>query len=179
MASLTSSSKFLSLVLRHKPETIGLTLDENGWANIDELIAKANRKGQRLTRTLVDEIVTTNDKQRFAISDDGLFIRANQGHSVKIDLQLEARQPPEILYHGTATRFAESILKNGLISKSRQHVHLSRDVATAIKVGQRHGKPTVFEVSTGKMHHDGHLFYLSENNVWLTENVPPEYLQQT
>lgn len=179
MTSLASKSKFLSLVLRHKPETIDLQLDKNGWANIDELIAKANQKGQRLTRTLVDEIVTTNDKQRFAISDDGLFIRANQGHSIKIDLQLETRKPPETLYHGTATRFAASILKDGLIPKSRQHVHLSRDIATAIKVGQRHGKPIVFEVATGKMHNDGHLFYLSENNVWLTENVPLKYLRQT
>lgn len=175
---MVSKSKFLSLILRHKPETIGLKLDENGWANINELITKTNQKGQLLTHELLDKIVSDNDKQRFVISDDGLRIRANQGHSLQVDLKLEAKQPPDILYHGTATRFVSSILKMGLQAKSRQYVHLSSDIATAIKVGQRHGKTIVFQVFAQKMSNDAHLFYLSENLVWLTKKVPTDYLQQ-
>ena len=178
MPDFTSISKFLSFVLRHKPESIDLKLDENGWADIDDFIAKANRHGQKLTRTLINEIVINNDKQRFVISEDGLYIRANQGHSINVDLQLKKVAPPDILYHGTATRFADSILKTGLNPKSRQYVHLSTDITTAIKVGQRHGKAIVFKITAQLMFNDDYEFYLSENQVWLTKQVPPKYLQQ-
>ncbi|WP_426344000.1 RNA 2'-phosphotransferase [Pseudoduganella sp. R-32] len=171
-----SQSKFLSLVLRHKPEEIGLVLDQNGWALIDQLIALANVRGTNLNRSQIESIVENSDKKRFAISADGTKIRANQGHSVDIALELPPRTPPERLYHGTATRFLDSIRESGLHSASRQHVHLSSDQATAEKVGSRHGKPVVLTVESGQMARDGHLFYISENGVWLTEAVPAKYL---
>ncbi|SFF61898.1 putative RNA 2'-phosphotransferase [Duganella sp. CF458] len=171
-----SKSKFLSLVLRHKPEEIGLVLDQNGWASIDELIALANAGGTNLSRPLIESIVKNSDKQRFAISADGMKIRANQGHSVDIALGLSPQMPPEQLYHGTATRFLDSIRASGLHPASRQHVHLSLDMETAQKVGSRHGKPVILTVASGQMARDGHLFYLSENGIWLTEAVPAEYL---
>jgi len=171
-----SKSKFLSLVLRHKPEEIGLVLDQNGWASIDELIALANARGTKLSRPEIESIVENSDKKRFAISADGTRIRANQGHSVDIALGLEPQTPPERLYHGTATRFLESIRATGLHSASRQHVHLSTDLATAEKVGSRHGKPVILTVNAAQMARDGHLFYLSENGVWLTDTVPSKYL---
>lgn len=171
-----SKSKFLSLVLRHKPEEIGLVLDQNGWASIDELIVLANARGTNLSRPLIESIVANSDKQRFAISVDGLKIRANQGHSAGIALGLAPQTPPERLYHGTATRFLESIRESGLHAGSRQHVHLSQDLATAEKVGSRHGKPVVLTVESGRMACDGHQFYLSDNGVWLTEAVPAKYL---
>jgi putative RNA 2'-phosphotransferase len=172
----TSISKFLSLVLRHKPEEIGLTLDANGWASIAELIDLAAQRGTRLSRPLIESIVAESDKQRFAISADGTKIRANQGHSVEIALGLAPQTPPEQLFHGTAARFLDSIRASGLHSASRQHVHLSTDHATAEKVGSRHGKPVVLSVASGQMARDGHVFYLSENGVWLTAAVPAEYL---
>lgn len=172
-----SKSKFLSLVLRHKPEEIGLVLDQNGWAAIDELIALANARGTNLSRAQIESIVENSDKKRFAISADGTKIRANQGHSVDIALGLSPQIPPERLYHGTATRFLELIRESGLHSASRQHVHLSSDLVTAEKVGSRHGKPVILTVESGQMARDGHLFYLSENGVWLTEAVPAKYLQ--
>jgi putative RNA 2'-phosphotransferase len=171
-----SKSKFLSLVLRHKPEEIGLVLDQNGWASIDELIDFANASGTKLSRPQIESIVANSDKQRFAISPDGMKIRANQGHSVDIALGLAPQTPPEQLYHGTATRFLDSIRASGLHSASRQHVHLSSDLATAEKVGSRHGKPVVLTVESGRMARDGHLFYVSENGVWLTDAVPACYL---
>lgn len=169
-------SKFLSLVLRHKPEEIGLVLDDNGWADVDELIQLANQRGRRLTRPLLEQVVAANDKQRFAFSSDGRRIRANQGHSIEVDLALPPAEPPEVLYHGTAERFIDSIRSQGLHSASRQHVHLSRDIATATKVGQRHGQPVVLVVRSGAMFAAGHNFMLSANGVWLTELVPVEYL---
>lgn len=172
----TSISKFLSLVLRHKPEEIGLALDANGWASVEELIARANARGTPLTRPLIETIAAESDKQRFAISADGAMIRANQGHSVDISLGLKPQTPPEQLFHGTATRFIESIRTSGLHAASRQHVHLSSDQVTAEKVGSRHGKPVVLVVESGQMARDGHLFYQSDNGVWLTDRVPPEYL---
>ena len=174
----TSTSKFLSLILRHKPEEIGLTLDPNGWAGIDELIALAKLRGTQLSRMQIETIVAESDKQRFAISADGSMIRANQGHSVDIALDLAPQTPPEQLFHGTATRFLDSIRTSGLHSASRQHVHLSSDHATAEKVGSRHGKPVILIVESGRMARDGHLFYLSQNGVWLTDNVPAKYLDQ-
>ena len=174
--NLIKTSKFLSLVLRHAPEKIGLALDENGWADVLDLMERAGIQGVQLDRALLDEIVSTNDKKRFAFSADGVKIRATQGHSVDIELALEPRQPPEILYHGTATRFIDSIKAQGLHSGERQHVHLSNDEATAIKVGQRHGKPVVLTIRSGEMHRGGKAFFLSENGVWLTAKVPAEYI---
>ncbi|MTW12946.1 RNA 2'-phosphotransferase [Pseudoduganella eburnea] len=171
-----SAGKFLSLILRHKPEEIGLTLDPNGWSSIDELIALASARGTQLSRDQIETIVAESDKQRFAISADGAKIRANQGHSVEIALGLAPQTPPEQLFHGTATRFLDSIRESGLHSASRQYVHLSSDRATAEKVGSRHGKPVILLVASGQMARDGHLFYLSENGVWLTDSVPAKYL---
>jgi putative RNA 2'-phosphotransferase len=174
---LVRLSKFLSLVLRHDPGTIGITLDPNGWVPVDELLSAAARKGKSITREQLDEVVATNDKKRFAFSEDGTRIRASQGHSVEVDLALDPVEPPEHLFHGTATRSVESIRAEGLVRQSRQHVHLSPDEETAIRVGQRHGKPVVLIVRSGQMHRDGHAFYRSDNGVWLTASVPPEYLE--
>ncbi len=174
---LVKTSKFLSLVLRHSPETIGITLDEYGWADVMELISAANRKGRDLTRPLIKKVVEDNDKKRFQLSDDGLRIRANQGHSIEVDLGLSPVSPPEFLYHGTATRFLGSIQTHGLIKKNRQHVHLSPDSVTAVKVGQRHGKPVVLVIASGRMHDLGFLFYLSKNAVWLIDEVPPDFIE--
>jgi putative RNA 2'-phosphotransferase len=176
----TRVSKFLSFVLRHHPEAIGLTLDANGWVDINELIEKANyhNRANPLTRALIDEVVASNDKQRFAISEDGARIRANQGHSVGIDLQLKPMEPPEVLYHGTATRFLTGILKDGLQAQQRQYVHLSKDIQTATQVGQRYGKPVVLKIKARLMHGQGFMFYLSQNGVWLTDAVPAQYIEQ-
>lgn len=174
-ASLIRLSKFISLVLRHDPGKIGLTLDPNGWADVDELIAKSSRFGQ-LDRATLEKIVVENDKKRFAFSPDGTKIRASQGHSIGVDLQLEPVTPPEVLYHGTAERFRDSILEKGLIPGNRQHVHLSKDMETARVVGAQHGKPLIFQVDSGAMSRDALAFYLSENGVWLTNAVPVKYL---
>ncbi len=173
---LESTSKFLSLVLRHQPEVIGLSLDDAGWANVAELIELANKHKRPLTPELLQEVVLTNDKKRFAFSTDGSKIRASQGHSVVVDLELPVVTPPEFLYHGTATRFLESIKQQGLLPGSRQHVHLSADHATAIKVGQRHGKPIVLVVAALQMHESGYAFYYSENGVWLVAAVPVPFI---
>lgn len=175
-ADLVWMSKFLSLVLRHKPEEIGLTLDGNGWASVEELVSLANQHGRRLTRPLLEQVVAENDKKRFAFSEDGQRIRASQGHSVEVDLALPPVEPPEVLYHGTASRFVDSIKAAGLHSANRQHVHLSLDVTTAMKVGQRHGQPVVLVVRAGEMAAAGHTFFLSANGVWLTERVPVEFI---
>lgn len=173
---LVRLSKFISLVLRHQPSKYGLALDPNGWASIDDLIAVANRAGVPLTHSLLAQVVAQNDKQRFALNDEGTAIRARQGHSIDIDLQLVPLEPPTQLFHGTAERFVPSIRKEGLLRRSRQHVHLSPDSATAIKVGQRHGKAVVLTVESGRMHHDGYQFYRSENGVWLVDSVAVRYL---
>lgn len=170
-------SKFLSFVLRHQPAAIGLELDANGWADVNELIAKSNKENIPLTPELLQHIVETNSKKRFAFNEQGSKIRASQGHSIEIDLALSAVEPPEILYHGTAEKFVASILENGLVKQQRQHVHLSPDTETAIKVGQRHGKPKVLQVLAKQMHDEGHKFYLSANGVWLVDEVPPQFLR--
>jgi len=166
----------MSLVLRHEPEKYGLTLDEHGWVKVDDLIAAANRAGVPLTHATLQQVVAENEKQRFAFSEDGVSIRARQGHSITVDLELVPLDPPAQLYHGTATRFLESIRQQGLLRGSRQHVHLSADVVTALKVGQRHGKPVVLTVRSSAMHLDGFRFYQSENRVWLVNSVPASYL---
>lgn len=173
---LESTSKFLSYVLRHQPDAIGLKLDGEGWADVQDLIKLSNTDGRSLTLGLIEEVVATNDKKRFAFSDDGTKIRASQGHSVAIDLALEPVAPPEVLYHGTATRFLDSIKEKGLISGSRRHVHLSAELTTAINVAHRHGKPTVLIVKATEMHNAGKEFFLSDNGVWLTPSVPFEFL---
>jgi putative RNA 2'-phosphotransferase len=175
MTDLVSGSRFLSLVLRHKPDSIGLTLDDAGWADIDTLIA-LSQSHMPLTRALIGAIVEQNNKQRFAISDDGRRIRANQGHSIDVDLQLLPVAPPDRLYHGTATRFVDAIRREGLLKRSRQHVHLSADAQTATTVGSRHGKPVVLIVRAGEMAAAGHAFFLSENGVWLTDAVPAAFI---
>lgn len=172
------TSKFLSYVLRHHPEIIGLHLDENGWADVDELITKSTNDSRGFTFEELDEIVQTNDKKRFIFNEDKTRIRANQGHSIDINLALIPQQPPEFLYHGTAQSNIESILEKGIEKRSRQHVHLSQDKETATKVGMRHGKPIILTINTQKMFEDGLKFYLSENNVWLTDFVDATYILQ-
>ncbi|OKO77284.1 RNA 2'-phosphotransferase [Bradyrhizobium sp. NAS96.2] len=169
-------SKFLSFVLRHKPSEIGLTLTSEGWANIDELIERANAAGTKFGRADLLDVVATSDKKRFSISADGLSIRAAQGHSVTVELGLSPQESPSILYHGTATRFVDAILVEGLKPQARQQVHLSLDEATALRVGQRHGKPHIFTVDAGGMHRKGFKFYRADNGVWLIDHVPPEFL---
>lgn len=174
---LTAVSKFISLVLRHKPETIGLTLDANGWADTTELINKMNSNGRAITAEIVDYAVATNSKKRFAFNDDKTKIRASQGHSLAVDLQLQPVKPPAQLYHGTGVQFVSSILKTGIEKRNRQYVHLSSDKETAIIVGKRHGNPAVLLADAAAMDKDGFDFYLSENKVWLTEHVPVRYLK--
>lgn len=173
---LVKLSKFLSLVLRHKPETIGLTLDAQGWASVPELLSKAEARGRKLSLEKLKEIVKENDKQRFGFNGDFSKIRARQGHSLAVDLQLVPREPPTILYHGTVDKNLASIKENGLTRQSRQHVHLSADKATALAVGSRYGKPVVLEIKAKEMHKEDHSFYLSENSVWLTGRVPSQYI---
>lgn len=172
----THISKFLSLVLPHEPETIGVTLDENGWVSVDTLLERINISGTEIDIGILKYIVDTNAKKRFAFNEDLILIRASQGHSVTIDLGYTPQQPPEILYHGTPITNIESILQHGLEKRERHHVHLSSDIATATNVGNRHGKPIVFEVASARMYTDGYTFIISENKVWLTDNVPPKYL---
>lgn len=179
MKSLTETSKFVSLILRHKPETIGISLDSHGWADVDELIKGMNKHGTKITMDILEEIVRTDSKQRYSFNDDKTKIRANQGHSIKVDVELEEKEPPAILYHGTATRFLGSITKQGLLPMSRLYVHLSKNMETANKVGTRHGSPVILEVDAEKMYKDGYKFYLSDNGVWLTKEVPSKYLIDT
>lgn len=171
------TSRFLSYVLRHRPDSIGITLDREGWTEIASLISAANEAGKQLDRRLIETVVASNDKKRFAISEDGLRIRAVQGHSTdSVNISYVPKLPPEFLYHGTATRFLESIRKEGLRSGSRQYVHLSQDAQTAIAVGQRHGKPVVLTVEALRMHEQGFEFYRAENGVWLVLSVPKEFI---
>jgi putative RNA 2'-phosphotransferase len=170
-------SKFLSLVLRHKPEEVGITLDAAGWVAVTELLNACQRRGFSIGRDELEEVVRSNDKQRFAFSDDGLMIRASQGHSVAVKLDYQPLVPPQTLYHGTATRFLDSIKEQGLVKGKRHHVHLSGDEATAVKVGARHGKAVVLVIESLHMHKAGFLFYQSENGVWLTEQVPTAYIK--
>ena len=176
MADNKKLSVFISLILRHKPETIGITLDENGWADVGELIKGINASGRRIDMPLLEEIVRTDNKQRYSFNEDRTLIRANQGHSINVDVELKECEPPEQLFHGTGERFAAAIRKEGLKPMSRLYVHLSKDRDTAEKVGARHGKPHIFFVHSGKMFRQGYKFYLSENGVWLTKSVPPEFL---
>lgn len=174
---LRNLSKFLSLVLRHKPETIDIRLSNGGWVNTNLLIEKCNAFGKKIDLKTLKYLVETNNKKRFGFNTDKSKIRANQGHSVSIELGLSKRIPPEILYHGTAIQNVESILESGLNKQKRQHVHLSDNVETALQVGQRHGKPVVLKIYAKQMHQDGFAFFLSKNNVWLTELVPSKLIE--
>ena len=167
----TKLSKLLSLALRHDPSAIGIEVDVHGWASV-----KAVAAGASVSASDIERVVAASDKRRFALTDDGNFVRAVQGHSIKVDLELLPIEPPAILYHGTATRFLDSIAATGLESRERRHVHLSADAETAITVGSRHGSPVVLHVNAAKVHSTGQAFYLSENDVWLTGPIAPEYL---
>ena len=173
--TIVQTSKFLSFVLRHKPGAIGLELDHAGWADVLQLVDCAAADGRKLSEELIRVVVETNDKQRFEMSEDGRRIRASQGHSIDVNLGLKPRTPPDILFHGTAARFLDSILATGLHPRGRQHVHLSADEATAIAVGRRHGKPVVLRVDAVSMVANGMVFYLSKNRVWLADAIPAEY----
>lgn len=172
-----NTSKFISLILRHKPETIGITLDEHGWANVDELIEGVS-KTHPLTREGLEEIVRTDEKQRYSFNEDHSLIRANQGHSIPVDVELEKVKPPRYLYHGTGEKYVSSIDQQGLVPKSRLYVHLSADYDTAVKVGTRHGKPVVYRIEAEQMETDGFSFYCSVNGVWLTKSVPVKYMNR-
>lgn len=176
-SKLTSISKFLSLVLRHEPQHIGLELDEAGWTPVDVLLHKAAQAGRPISRAELDQVVATSDKKRFAFSEDGLRIRANQGHSVEVDLGLPPVPPPDLLYHGTASRFREAILRDGLQRRERHHVHLTESVATATSVGQRYGQPVLLRIDARRMAAAGFEFRCSANGVWLVDSVPPEFLE--
>ncbi len=171
-----SKGRFLSFVLRHRPSALGITLDPNGWADAEELIRRMNEK-YPFTASDLERVVKNDDKQRYSFSEDGKRIRANQGHSINVDVKLEERMPPDVLYHGTAERFIESIMEKGLLPDTRLYVHLSSTIEKAICVGKRHGKPVVFRVDAGRMAEDGHIFYLSRNGVWLIKHVPAGYLE--
>jgi putative RNA 2'-phosphotransferase len=169
-------SKFLSLILRHSPETIDLSLDSNGWADVEELLLKSATHTTPFTREELEEIVVTNDKQRFIFNEEHTQIRANQGHSIQVELNLQSQTPPEFLYHGTVEKFLSLIRSEGLKKINRHHVHLSKDKETAEKVGNRRGKAIILTISSGIMYKEGFAFYLSENGVWLTDNVPVDYI---
>ena len=175
--NLNNTIKFISLILRHKPEAIGITLDEHGWANVSELIAGISKQ-QPFDMAMLEEIVATDNKQRYSFNEDKTLIRANQGHSIPVDVELPEKQPPEYLWHGTGQKYTASIEKQGLIPKSRLYVHLSADETTAKAVGQRHGKIAMYRVKSGEMSKAVYKFYLSVNGVWLTKTVPPEYLER-
>lgn len=170
-------SKFISLILRHKPEIIGLTLDEHGWANVNELIEGISKQYD-FNMQMLEEIVRTDEKQRYSFNENKTLIRANQGHSISVDVELEKVEPPEFLWHGTGEKYVSSIDKQGLISKSRLYVHLSSEKETAIKVGKRHGKSFLYKIKSKEMWQKGFVFFLSKNGVWLTKEVSIEFLMK-
>jgi putative RNA 2'-phosphotransferase len=171
-------SKYLSKHLRHQPERLGLELLPGGWVNVGKLLAAASQHGFEISRSELEQVVATNDKQRFAFDDSSDLIRANQGHSTEVDLQLSVQTPPQILYHGTHVKAAPDISATGLQKMSRHHVHLTTSLSMAHQVGGRRGKSVVFAIDTIAMVNDGHHFYCTENDVWLVEAVPPQYLEQ-
>ena len=174
---LNKTSRFISLILRHRPDTIGISLDEHGWADVNELIAGIARNN-KFNREILEEIVRTDKKQRYSFNEDKTRIRANQGHSIPVDLDLEPSEPPEILWHGTAEKYVVSIDRTGLRPGNRMYVHLSADEQTAEQVGRRHGRPVIYQVKSGEMYRKGFRFYRSVNGVWLTVMVPAEYLRK-
>lgn len=175
--NLRNLSRYMSLILRHKPEVIGITLDEHGWASVNDLICGIEKNNPGFNMNILEQIVRTDSKQRYSFNDDKSLIRANQGHSVNVDVELKEKEPPEYLYHGTGEKYVKSINQDGLIPKSRLYVHLSKDIKTAENVGKRHGKEVVYRINSGQMYRDGYKFYLSENGIWLTKEVPIKYLE--
>ena len=174
---LNNISKYMSLILRHKPDVIGIELDEHGWANTDDLISGIEKDNHGFDFELLEKIVKTDNKQRYSFNDDKTLIRANQGHSIPVDVELEEKEPPKFLYHGTGEKYVSSILEQGLTPKSRLYVHLSKDIETAQNVGRRHGKEVVYKIEAHEMYQDGYKFYLSVNGVWLAKGVPLQYMQ--
>ena len=177
MGKLDKLSVFISLVLRHKPDAANITLDEHGWADVEKLVAGINETGRKIDMNILEKIVASDNKQRYSFNQDKTMIRANQGHSIPVDVELKEHEPPEFLYHGTATRFLNSIMKEGLKPMSRLYVHLSKDIEAALKVGKRHGNPVVLKICSSDMYKDGYKFYLSENGVWLTKKVDVKYFE--
>ncbi|BCU76535.1 RNA 2'-phosphotransferase [Luteolibacter sp. LG18] len=170
------TSKLLSMVLRHQPRMIGISLDKAGWVDTAVLLAALQRHGHQVDRAYLEEIVATSDKKRFAFNEDGSRIRASQGHSLTVDLELAPQVPPETLWHGTVDYFLDSIRATGLEKRQRHHVHLSADTATATIVGERRGKPVLLRIRAAAMHREGLRFFRSDNGVWLTDHVPPRYI---
>jgi putative RNA 2'-phosphotransferase len=175
--NLIKLSRFLSYVLRHKPDAIGLTMEKDGWVNVEELLLKMNGNGKVITLATLRTIVQQDDKQRYSFNEDQTRIRANQGHSIEVDLKLEPLEPPEYLYHGTTGRNLDSIQQKGLLKQQRHHVHLSENTETAKRVGARYGKPVILTIQAAAMAKAGHVFYRSENHVWLTDTVPPKFIK--
>jgi len=171
-------SKSISKTLRHKPERIGITLDTQGWVSVQQMLEAYADAGTIITRETLDYVVKQNDKQRFEFNEDGTRIRARQGHSIAVDLGYEPAVPPDVLYHGTATRHLESIREKGLLKMNRQHVHMSTNQQTMLAVAMRHGKPVLLLIDAKQMHADGHQFYVTGNQVWLTDHVPARYLRE-
>ena len=178
MAKFDKLSKFISLVLRHNPGAAHITLDKHGWADVEELLAGISQTGRKIDLEVLKEIVASDGKQRYSFNGDMTRIRANQGHSIPVDVELKECQPPEFLYHGTASRFYDSIQQEGLKPMGRLYVHLSGDAETAVKVGKRHGVPVVLKIHSGEMSRDGHKFHLSENGVWLTKEIQGKYMEK-
>ena len=174
--TIKTKSKWLSKHLRHSPQKVGLVLEEGGWVAIADLLRAANDNHLSLTRAQLQEVVKSNDKQRFSFDSTGTKIRANQGHSVAVDLQLQTQTPPDILYHGTAEKNRAAIMEQGLHKGRRHHVHLSRETQVAVQVGSRHGNPLVLTIDALGMHAAGFDFYRSDNGVWLVESVPPRFI---
>lgn len=172
-------SKFISMILRHKPQVIGITLDEHGWADVNELIKGINETGEEIefSKDTLETIVKTDKKQRYSFSQDRTLIRANQGHSIPVDVELEKKEPPKVLYHGTGVKSVKAIQEQGLLPMERLYVHLSTDVETATNVGKHHGTPVIFQVNAEQMQKDGYDFFQSVNGVWLTKEVPTKYLE--
>ncbi len=171
-------SKYLSMILRHRPQAAGIELDAHGWADIDELLAGMQKRYPLFDREMLEQIVARDEKQRYAFDETHARLRANQGHSIQVDVELQEKKTPDVLWHGSAGRFDHAIRREGLKPMSRLYVHLSKDIETALKVGKRHGEPVVYAVDTKAMVKDGYHFYLSANNVWLTRSVPPHYLRE-
>lgn len=178
MGKFDKLSIFLSLVLRHKADAAGIFLDEHGWANVEDLINGIKNTGRNINMSILEDIVETDSKQRYSFNEDKTLIRANQGHSVPVDVNLEKMKPPKFLYHGTADQFLNSIMEEGLKPMNRLYVHLSTDIETAIRVGKRHGNPVVLKIHSNQMYEEGCIFYLSKNGVWLTRDVQIKYLEQ-
>lgn len=174
---LNNISKYMSLILRHKPDVIGIELDEHGWANVNDLISGIEKDNHGFNFELLEEIVRSDSKQRYSFNDDKILIRANQGHSINVDVELKKKESPEYLYHGTGEKYVKSINQDGLIPKSRLYVHLSKDIKTAENVGKRHGKEIIYRINSGRMYRNGYKFYLSENGIWLTKEAPVKYLE--